>query len=148
MIPRAIHWLRVDYSTLCKPRYDYKKQDKIDPHQVNMANAAMIHFGLDPGKFVCRLGGKYTSQHCNVQATLLAVQNRIQIILEISPSQLKLDEPLSNKIEMINQGNSKSFNDNPDLVKKTMNKDNQYSHLIPLDELFPPIAITQHRQWL
>jgi hypothetical protein len=35
----------------------------------------------------------------------------------------------------------KSFNNNTDLVLKTMNKEDRYSHLIPLDEImchFPP----------
>ena len=38
---------------------------------------------------------------------------------------------------MIQQGNSKSFNKNLDLVLKTMNKDkeNRYSHILPLDKL-------------
>ena len=36
---------------------------------------------------------------------------------------------------MIQQGNSKSFNKNPVLVLKTMNKEDCYSHILPLDEL-------------
>jgi hypothetical protein len=43
-------------------------------------------------------------------------------------------EPLDNKLKMIRQGNLKSFNDNPDLVRKAMNKEDQYSHLVPIDE--------------
>jgi hypothetical protein len=57
------------------------------------------------------------------------------ILLNRCPSQLDFEEPLSNKIEMIDQGNSKSFNANTDLVLKTMKKEDQYSHLIPLDEI-------------
>ncbi len=34
---------------------------------------AMIHFGLDPGKFVQFLVGKYTGQHRDVCRTLDAV---------------------------------------------------------------------------
>jgi hypothetical protein len=37
-----------------------------------MASVAMIHFGLDPGKFVCFLLGKYTSQYWDVCHTLEA----------------------------------------------------------------------------
>ncbi len=43
-------------------------------------------------------------------------------------------EPLDNKLKMIRQGHSKSFNDNPDLVRKAMNKEDRYSHLVPIDE--------------
>jgi hypothetical protein len=34
---------------------------------------------------------------------------------------------------MISRGNSKSFKDNPETVKKTMNKEDRYSHVVPLD---------------
>jgi hypothetical protein len=49
MIPKIIKWLKIDFSLLCKPRYNYEKQECIDPHRVEMASAAMVHFGLDPG---------------------------------------------------------------------------------------------------
>jgi hypothetical protein len=58
-----------------------------------------------------------------------------RILLDGCPAQLDFEEPLSNKIKMIERGNSKSFCDNIDLVLKTMNKEDQYSHLIPLDEI-------------
>ncbi len=38
-----------------------------------MASEAMVHFGLNPGKFVQWMGGKYTSYHRDVQRTLAAV---------------------------------------------------------------------------
>jgi hypothetical protein len=57
------------------------------------------------------------------------------ILLNSCPTQLNFEEPLSNKIKMIKCGNSKSFNNNTALVLKTMNKEDQYSHLIPLDEI-------------
>jgi hypothetical protein len=52
MIPKIIRWLKIDFSLLCKPRYNYEKQERIDPYRVEMASAAMVHFGLNPGKFV------------------------------------------------------------------------------------------------
>jgi hypothetical protein len=58
-----------------------------------------------------------------------------QILLNGCTAQLNFEEPLSNKIDMIDQGNSKSFNANTTLVLKTMNKEDRYSHLIPLDEI-------------
>jgi hypothetical protein len=56
-----------------------------------------------------------------------------RILLDGCPAQLDFEEPLSNKIEMIDQGNSKSFNANTALVLKTMNKEDRCSHLISLD---------------
>ncbi len=55
-----------------------------------------------------------------------------QILLDSCPEELTFKEPLSNKMEMISRG---SFNDNPEIVKKTMNKKDRYSHVIPLDIL-------------
>jgi hypothetical protein len=40
-----------------------------------MASVAMIHFGLDPGKFVCFLGGEYTGYTCDLRRTLSAVKD-------------------------------------------------------------------------
>jgi hypothetical protein len=42
----------VDFSLLCEPWHNYEQQERINPHRIEMASAAMVHFGLDPGKFV------------------------------------------------------------------------------------------------
>jgi hypothetical protein len=69
-VPKVLHWLRVDFTPLRDPCLGYKQQDHITPYHVEMAHAAMIHFGLDPGKFAHFLLGKYTSQHRDVCRTL------------------------------------------------------------------------------
>ncbi len=90
------------------------------------------------------MGGEYTGQLRDAYSTLAAVKGHIsiddyeqmkRILLDGCPAQLDFDEPLSNKIEMIDQGNLKSFNANSTLVHKTMNKEDRYSHLIPLDKI-------------
>jgi hypothetical protein len=60
LIPKTIGWLNLDFSPLRNPRYNYESQTSISSSQVEMASAAMIHFGLDPGKLVRWLGGEYT----------------------------------------------------------------------------------------
>jgi hypothetical protein len=109
-----------------------------------MMSAAMIHFGLDPGKFVHFPGEQYTSYSRNVQRKLSVVKGHIspedlahmkQILLDGCPTELTFKKPLSNKIEMISRGNSKCFNNNPEIVKKTMNKEDRYSYVVPLDIL-------------
>jgi hypothetical protein len=144
MIPKLQRWLQIDFSLLREPRLNNKSQMQIDPHQVCMANAAMAHFGLDPGRFVQWMGGEYTGQHQDAQSTLAAIRGHVsandyahmkRILLDGCPAQLNFEEPLSNKIEMIERGNSKSLNNNTDLVLKTMNEEDRYSHLIPLDEI-------------
>ena len=147
-------WLTVDFSLLREPRYYYEQQEQIDPHRVKMASAAMVHFGLDPGKFVRWMGGKYTGYHRDVQRTLLAVRpyitaedyNHIErILLDGCPAELMFTEPLDNKLKMIERGNSKSFDDHPELVKKAMNKEDRYSHLMPIDkDICPASAYLRH----
>jgi hypothetical protein len=92
-----------------------------------MASTAMIHFGLDPGKFVHFLGGEYTGYTRNVHRTLSAVKDHISpedlahmkcILLDGCPAESTFEKPLSNKMEMILRGNSKSFNKNPEIVKR------------------------------
>ena len=144
MIPSTIRWLKVDFSPLREPRLDYEQQEQISTHRITMASAAMIHFGLDPGKLVRWMGGEYTGARRDIQRTLNAVRDHVhtddflhmqRILQDGSPFELQFDEPLSNKTTMINRGNSKSFNENPELVLKTMNKEDRYSHVLPLDEL-------------
>ncbi len=89
------------------------------------------------------MGGEYTGYHCDVQRTLAAVRlyitakdyNHIeQILLDGCPAESMFTEPLDNKLKIIRQGNLESFNDNPNLVRKAMNKEDQYSHLVPINE--------------
>jgi hypothetical protein len=114
---------------------------------------AMIHFGLDPGKFVCFLSGKYTGQYWDVHCTLDAIQDQVtsdnyghikRILLDGCPAQLTFKEPSSNKLEFISHGNSKSFVENPQRVQKTMNKEDRYSHLVPMDPLLCKLSPYLH----
>ncbi len=144
IVVKVLHWLRVDFTPLRDPRLGYEQQDHINPYRVEMASAAMIHFGLDPSKVVHFLLGEYTSQYCNVRCTLDAIRDHItsddsshinQILLDGCPAQLTFKEPSSNKLEFISRGNSKSFVKNPWLVQKTMNKEDRHSHLVLMDPL-------------
>jgi hypothetical protein len=114
-----------------------------------MVSAAMIHFGLDPGKLVRWLGGEYMGARRDVGHTLTEVRDHVsaedfnhmkRILMYGSPSELTFDEPLANKSLMIKRGNSKSFNKNQALVIKTMNKEERYSHILPMDELLCTVS--------
>ncbi len=141
---KVLCWLRVDFTPLRVPCLRYEQQDHINPYHVEMASAAMIHFGLDPGKFVCFLLGKYTGQHRDVHCTLDAVQDHVtsddynhikQILLDGCPAQLTFEDSLSSKVEFISHGNSKSFVENLQLVQITMNKEDRYSHVVLMDPI-------------
>ncbi len=90
------------------------------------------------------MGGEYTGQLRDAHSTLAAVKGHVsidaydqmkRILLNGCPAQFDFEESLSNKIEMIDRVNSKTFNANTALVLKSMNKQDRYSHLIPLDEI-------------
>jgi hypothetical protein len=75
-----------------------------------MASMAMIHFGLDPGKFVHFLLGEYTHQHWDVRHTLDAIQDHVtsdnyghikQILIHGCHAQLTFEESSSNNLEFI-----------------------------------------------
>ncbi len=73
IVPKVLRWLQVDFTPLRDPHLGYEQQDHINPYRVEVASAAMIHFGLDPGKVVHFLWGKYTGQYRNVRLTLDAI---------------------------------------------------------------------------
>ena len=110
MIPNTMRWLKTDFSLLCKPRHDYKHQTTILPRRVEMASAAMVHIGLDPGKLVRWLGGEYIGARREVNHTLAAAEAHVitddfkhmkRILLDGSPYKLKFNKLLSNKAVMI-----------------------------------------------
>jgi hypothetical protein len=80
---------------------------------MEMASAAMIHFGLDPGKVIRFLSGEYTGQYRNVCCTLDAIRDHVtsedyghikRILLDGCPAQLTFEELSSNKLEFISCG--------------------------------------------
>ncbi len=75
IVPKVLLWLRVDFTPLQDPNLGYKQQDHFNPYRMEMASAAMIHFGLDPGKFLRFLLGEYTGQYQDVCHTLDAIQD-------------------------------------------------------------------------
>jgi hypothetical protein len=110
MIPKVSRWLQFSFSPLLEPHNNNEQQEHINTSWGKMASVAMIHFGLDPGKFICFLEGEYTRYTCNVHQTLSAVKDHIspedlahmkRILLDSYPAELTFEEPLSNKMEMI-----------------------------------------------
>jgi hypothetical protein len=73
IVPKVLHWLQANFTPLQDPRLGYKQQDHIDLYCVEMTSVAIIHFGLDPGKFVRFLLGEYTGQHWDFCCTLDAI---------------------------------------------------------------------------
>ena len=142
-IPKVRRWLTVNFSPLLEPRLDYEAQQTIDPHRIEMVSAAMVHFGLDPGKLVQHLGREYTGQGRDVDAILQNVKSHIssddyrhmeRILREGCPAKLQFTESSDSKLKIMRRGNQKNFVENPELVKKTLNKEDRYSHILPMDK--------------
>ena len=51
-IPRIVHLLETDFSPILAEQYDYAEQTEIDTKRVEMATAAFVACGLDPGRLV------------------------------------------------------------------------------------------------
>jgi hypothetical protein len=109
-----------------------------------MASAAKVHFGMHPGKLVRYLGGEYTGSNRDVKHTVIALRGLIsesnlghmkRILLQGCPSKLVLSESSESKLSMMRRGNQKSFVEYPDIVKKTINKEEHYSHILPMHEM-------------
>ena len=142
MIPKIMYWLCVDFSSLRLPRRDFELQTSIDGHRVTMASAAMIFFGLDPGKFVHWMAGEYTGNTRDVPATLAALNGHVstsdyehirRILMQGCPAKLQFDKSSTNKLAILKRGNQKSVTDYLDIVSKTLNKEDWYSHIILMD---------------
>ncbi len=57
ILSKVLRWLHINFTPLQDPCLGYEQQDHTNSYCVEMASAAMIHFGLDPGKFVRFLSG-------------------------------------------------------------------------------------------
>jgi len=143
VVPEIVRLLNVDWRPLKRPRLNYQSQREIDPHRVDMATALAVRAGLDPGKIVRTLNGEYTGAHRNVKRVLKAVApvvsaedySQIKRVLRRGcPFSLKFQEDGDNKLRAITKGNQKSFVQNPDVVKKALNKEDRNSHLVTLHE--------------
>ena len=143
MIPDIIRLRDLEFSDLTAPRYDYSSQTEISQQRVDMATAAMIQFGMDPGMLVRYMSGEYTGATRNVEQVERDIGQYIEqddmdhikrILTSGCPAQLVFEEEAENKNKLIARGNQKSFDMHPEHVKKTLNKEEKNSHLIPVKD--------------
>ena len=106
-----------------------------------MIAVAMIHYGLNPGMLARYWGGEYTGAYRDIgmlQEKLMPhvpadnTRQMIRIITSGCPADFVLDESAASKSLMIKRGNQKKFVMNDEKVKETVNKEDRFSHLIPL----------------
>ena len=141
VVPETCRLLKVDWTPLLQPRLNYQDQESVDPNRVDMATALAIRVGLDPGRIVRTLEGEYTGAWRNVEQILGEVESVVtpqdynhinRILTQGCPSVLKFEEKSDTKITAMDRGNQKTLNQNPEIVDRVINKEDRYSHLLPL----------------
>ena len=145
MVPEVLRLLTIDFRPLRLPRTGYEDQTELDPHRIDMASAAMIHYDSHPGKVIRFINGELTGEdrpRSDIFAAVKAVVSESdfkhikRILTEGCPASLHYWEDSASKLAMMERGNQKNFIDNPDVVKKTINKEDRYSHLLPIHPFF------------
>ena len=141
IIPEFLRLLALDFSPLLEPRYDYQQQEEISEHRVDMAGALLVHFGLDPGMAVRCLGLEYTGANRDVESTLRIIKPHVnkedhdhieRILTQGCPVEFNVEESTESKLEIMNRGNQTAFENKTEEVKKIMNKEDKFSHVITL----------------
>jgi hypothetical protein len=130
----------LDFSMLKAPRLDYANQQRISQYRVDLATAGLIHYGMHPGMLLRYMKGEYTGESRSADAILEKVSPYIEpedarhihrIITQGCPSQLNFEEDTMNKLAVIEKGNQQTFEAHPEVVEKTMNKEEKNSHVLP-----------------
>ncbi len=131
----------LDITPLLVPQIGYATQESILQICVDLATAGMIHYGLHPGMLIWYLKGEYTGENIDVAGIIAKVSPYIskddavqveQILTQGCPSKLQVSKPSAMKDEIIALGNQQTFHMCPELVTKTMNKEECNSHIIAL----------------
>ena len=130
----------IDFSALAKPRLGYEDQQEIDHSRVLMLSACAIHYGLDFGLVVRFCNHEYVAHYRDRKRVLRDLAPHIdpndleqidRILFQGCPAKLKYELPREHKIRMLRRGNQKSVSENMDVVRKTLNKEERNSHIIP-----------------
>jgi hypothetical protein len=108
---------------------------------MDLATAGMICYGLHPGMLIRYLKREYTGENRDVAGIIAKVSPYIskddvvhvkQILTQGCPSKLQVSKPSAMKDEIVALGNQQTFHMYPELVTKTMNKEERNNHLIAL----------------
>lgn len=144
---------RVNFEKLTEPRLQYAKQDQIDSHRVEMADACFLHYGGEVGSVIRYCGGEFTAAHRDPAKLLNELQPHIppedlkhieRIMTEGCPAAFAKAYDKQNKIKMLERGNGTSLQKNVDAVITTMNKEDKNSHVIPVSSIFVRFTAYAH----
>jgi hypothetical protein len=118
-----------------------------------MADACFLHYWGEIGSVVRYCGGKFTAAHRDSDRLLEELRPHIspdnlnhieRIMMQGCPAKLIKKFNKANKINMLCRGNGSSLNMNPEVVVKTMNKEDKNSHVIPVSLIFIWFTASAH----
>jgi hypothetical protein len=141
MIHDRVRLRTLDFSQLREPRISYEEQTAIQPSHMDMATACAIHYSLHPSMVIRYARGEYIGENRDVTHILCDVSPHIDetdaahikwILTQGCPTRISFEETSAMKASIILKGNQATFKMYPEIVTKTMNKEDRYSHLLPV----------------
>jgi hypothetical protein len=106
-----------------------------------MATACAVHYSLHPGMVIRYIKGEYVGENRNVLQILDELSSNVnetdtahieRILTQECPSKLSFEETSDMKASIIRKGNQATFKMHPEIVTKTMNKEDRHSHVLPV----------------
>ena len=136
----------IDFSPLRLPRPNYASQLEIPTERIDMFNAALIHFNLDPALVIRYIQGELTASHRDIDNALSQLRPLVDLgtfsqtdyddlarIYTLGcPNKFRIELSAAQKSAYMEYGNHSSLMANPEKIKKTMNKEERNSHLFPV----------------
>jgi uncharacterized protein YwbE len=129
----------LDFCALHEPRFGYADQTEIESSRVDMATACAINYSLHPGMIIRCIKSKYVGESRNVPQILKDISSDVnetdaihieRILTQGCPLRLNFEETSEMKYSIIQKGNQATFKMNPEIVTKTMTKEEKHSHVL------------------
>jgi len=141
LVSLHLRLLDIDLSSVFQQRTAYASQTELDKGRVDMVSALFIHYGGDPGKVVRALNGEYTLNHLDRDRILQRLSGVVseedhehirRILYCGCPAAFHYEELNQDRLMWMERGNQPSYNANQDVARETINKEDKYSHVIPI----------------
>ena len=140
MVESVMRARTIDFSPLRQPCFDYADQQEIDPARVAMLESCAIHYNLDFGLVVRYLAGEHTAEHRSLERLEEEVGQHIpaedmehirRIFMKGCPNTLDFEMKHKDKMKIIERGNQPPVEQNMEVVRETLNKEERNSHVVP-----------------
>ena len=111
--------------------------------RVKMATASLIRHSMNPGMMIRELSGEYTGKTRELDPILEKyinpedLRHMKRILTQGCPFEIDYKEDTARKMELLSRGNQNSFKDFPEIVHLTLNKEERFSHVLPLEDWSP-----------